>query len=210
MDKQTGSCSWESPRYALRNSTTRKPVRTVAPTFEPITLEEAKLHLRVTDDSEDEAINNLIQFARELVEADTSSAVCSSTWTYKLDDWPTGNAIELPLRPIQSVSSITYLDTAGATQTWSSSNYTLDTGRVTPAIFLAYLAEWPTIRPIENAVTVTVTAGYATAAAVPQVFKQLVLLAMSREYGDREGVMQRTEAMGYERLLLRVMRSSYP
>jgi uncharacterized phiE125 gp8 family phage protein len=210
MDKQTGSCSWESPRYASRHSTTRKPVRTVAPTFEPVTLEEAKLHVRVTDSSDDEKISNAIQFARELVEHDTSSVICSSTWTYKLDDWPTSNAIEIPLRNVQSVSSITYLDTAGATQTWGASNYTLDTGRVTPAVFLAYLAEWPTIRPIENAVTITMVAGYATAATIPQVFKQLVLLAMAREYGDREGMEVRSESMGYERLLTRVLRSSYP
>lgn len=210
MDRPTDCYSWESPSYLRRNNTARKPVRTAGPTFEPVTLEEAKLHLRVTDVIEDEKIENLVSFARELVEADTGIAIGSSTWTYKLDDWPAGNAIELPIRPIQSVTSITYIDTAGASQTWSSSNYTLDTGRVTPAIFLTYLAEWPTIRVIENAITITVTAGYSAASAVPEMLKQLVLLAMSREWMDREGMTPRTEAMGYERLLLRVMRSTYP
>lgn len=184
-------------------------MRTAGPTFEPVALEEAKLHLRVTDDSEDEKINDLIQFARELVEEDTGVVLGSSTWTYKLDQWHS-NFIEIPLRPVQSISSVTYLDTAGSTQTWGSSNYTLDTSRVVPTIFPAYLVTWPSLQDIENAVTITITAGYATAAAVPMVYKQLVLLAMSREYTDRDGMVKRDESMGYERLLLRVMRSSYP
>lgn len=167
------------------------------------------MHLRVSDDSEDEKISDLITMARELVEADTGLVIGSSTWTYKLDEWP-ADYVTLPLRPVPSLTSIVYVDTAGTSTTWSASNYSLDTSRVVPVIFPAYQVVWPSTRDQENSITVTMTAGYATAALVPKVLKQLVLLAMSREYGDREGMAERDESMGYERLLTRYLRSSYP
>ena len=70
---------------------------------------------------------------------------------------------------MQSISSVTYLDADGATQTVAGSVYTLDNadehGRAW--VLLQDGEEWPDVGDYGNAVTVTFVAGYGAAAAVP-------------------------------------------
>lgn len=181
----------------------------MAPTWEPVSLEQAKSQIRFLDDSEDKAIGDMIQSARETVEEDTGLVIGQSTWTYKLDAWP-GDYVILPARPVQSVSSVAYLDSAGSSQTWSSGNYAFDATRVQPTLFLAYQKTWPTTLTIENAITITYVAGYASPEDVPATLKQMMLLLIARKWGDREGMAVTSETMGYERMLAKWLRSSYP
>lgn len=92
----------------------------MAPSIEPVSLAEAKAHLRVEVNDENSLIQTLITAARQYVETATRRALLQQTWDDKLDAFPCG-AIVLPLSPVTSVTSITYLDTAGVSQTWSSS-----------------------------------------------------------------------------------------
>jgi hypothetical protein len=75
----------------------------VAPAVEPLTLEEAKNHLRVDADiDEDDAlINNLIAAARQDCEKFQNRAYITQTWELWLDAWPEKDYIELPLPPLQ-------------------------------------------------------------------------------------------------------------
>ena len=113
-----------------------------APTKEPVSLADAKTHLRVDVDDENDLIASLIVAAREYVETFTHRALVTQTWDLKLDQFPCrGEAIWLPKPPASSVTSITYTATDGTSTTWSSALYTTDLptgptarmGRITPA-----------------------------------------------------------------------------
>lgn len=196
-----------------------KPNRTVDPTAEPVTLAEIKKQLSLADSVNqwDSFLRDAVTQAREQFEYDTGVVCCTSTWVEKLDEWPC-DYIVLHRRPVASVSSITYLDTDGASQTWSSSNYTLDSNRTEPTIFRTYGATFPALRSIENAVTVTYVAGYGAATAVPKLVKQAVLLAAAWAFVQREpfivgasvAAANGNNMNAYEAIVNRFLRASYP
>jgi uncharacterized phiE125 gp8 family phage protein len=61
---------------------------TVAPASEPISIAEAKDHLRIDHDDEDDYIDGLIQMAREQVESDCARALMTQTRVLTLDRFP--------------------------------------------------------------------------------------------------------------------------
>ncbi len=82
------------------------------PTVEPVSLEEAKLYLRVDATSEDDLISSLIQAAREYVETHTRRTLIYTTYRYTLDTFPgwnglnfTSQPIELPKYPVAQTSA---------------------------------------------------------------------------------------------------------
>lgn len=193
-------------------SDVRKAIRSAAPTFEPVSLAEAKKHLEIAEDdaSHDAHIMRLIADARELVEHDTGIVLASGTYTLTLDDFPSDDEIYLPVRPVSSITSIVYTDSAGSSNTWSSSNYALDNNEFQPEVKLAYLASWPNSRGEPNSVVVTFVAGYASQATIPQALKQMCLLQIGRAFQDREGWERSGENMAYEMRARRFQRASYP
>lgn len=162
-----------------------------APTEEPVTLDEAKVHLRVDDTYEDALIWSLIVAASQHVETFTHRALCTQTWDDKRDGFPCGD-IWLPKPPVSAVTSITYVDTSGSTQTWASSDYTTDlpTGpwarmaRITPGYNLSY----PQTRCVLNAVTVRFVCGYGGAEAVPEPIKAAMKLLIGHWHMNREAI----------------------
>lgn len=163
---------------------------TVQPTIEPITLSEAKTHLKVDEDDFDVEINNLITQGRQHVENVTGRALITQTWEYKLDGFKT--CMKIPRPPLQSVSSIQYQDASDATQTLGASNYTIDSDSEPGRIVESPTGNYPSTYEDLNAVTVTFVAGYGDAASdVPEVFKQAIKLYVERmfdmpvaSYGD--------------------------
>jgi uncharacterized phiE125 gp8 family phage protein len=163
--------------------------RTVDCTVEPVSLDEAKRHLRRLDSYEDTTIQEYVTAARSLCEESVGQAFVTQTWEYKLDRWPRVSpenrfgSIELARGPVQAVSSVSYLNTAGATTTMPSSDYVVSTGhpgRVTPRFGIS----WPLITSQADCITVTYKAGYggaaastdseASAAAVPGTIKSAI------------------------------------
>lgn len=144
-----------------------------APTWEPVTLIEAKEMLRVDDDLQDATINALVTVARQWCEARMDRTVPQTTLRLKLDRFPSCNGpIILPRGVTQSVSSITYIDSGGTTQTLSSSLYVVDTSSVPARVKPEYTEVWPSTRaPYMNTVTVEWVSGYASAAVVPEYIK---------------------------------------
>lgn len=129
------------------------------PVVEPIALNEAKLHLRIDANAEDEYVTSLIQAARQWCEGYEGQAYMMRTIKVYLDSFA---EISLPFFPLVSVSSIQYVDSDGNTQTLSSSYYTVDTDSTPGRVYLAYNQTWPTIRDVKKAVTITCNVGYAT------------------------------------------------
>lgn len=155
------------------------------PAVEPVTLAEAKAHLRVTHAGDDALITALVSAAREQCEHILGRALIEQTWELTLDAFP--DAIRLDHPPIASVTSLSYVDPAGTTQVWPAPNYYLDKASEPGWITPAYGGSWPDVRDQANAVIVRYVAGYgAAAAAVPLAIRQWLLLAIGSLYETRE------------------------
>lgn len=168
-----------------------------APAAEPVSVQDAKAQCRVDTSDEDALFATLVIAAREYVETATHRALITQTWDWTLDGFPDWTLV-LPLPPVASVTSITYVDTAGVTQTWAASLYRTDLpagpyaspARVTPA----YSESYPSTRAVTNAVTVRFVAGYGTAASVPASLKAAIKLLVAHWYARREPLTNGTVA----------------
>ena len=167
-----------------------------APSVEPISLADAKLHLRVDVDTDDDLINAIIKAARQRLEIDARVALITQTLEMRLDCFPVdGDDILLLRPPLQSVTSIKYVDTDGVEQTWSSDDYAADIYSTPARIRPAYGEVYPTARSVNNAVTIRYTAGYGDAAtAVPDDLLQALKLLIGHFYENREDVITGTIA----------------
>lgn len=188
-------------------------VQTVAPASEPVTLAEAKLHLRVEVSDDDDLITGLLKAARQYAETVTGRQLMQATWRLNLDAWPDDDEIRVPKPPLQSVSSITYVDTAGATQTVAASDYQVDANSEPGRIVPAYGEVWPAVRDQLNAIAVTYVAGGAAASSVPEGIKAAIKLLLAHWYETREAVITGTIAtevpMAVESLLLQHWTGEY-
>lgn len=152
-------------------------------------LAEAKLHCRVDDSMTDDDghILMLVQAATDHLETVTARALVTQTWDWTLDRFPAWE-MEVPKPRLQSVTSIAYVDTDGASQTLSSSLYTAavtsERGRITPA----YGESWPSTRSVMEAVTIRIVAGYGSPADVPEPLKNAAKLLLAHWYNTREPV----------------------
>lgn len=155
-------------------------------TSEALTLEQAKLHLRVTDDSEDDAINDLIKRSRLYIQREIGRSIMSCTWKLTLDWFPSVVFLRFP--PVTAISSVTYYDTAGTVTTLSTDDYIYDLQSEMARITPAYGKTWPSTQSRIAAVTVNYTAGYASAAAVPEPIKHAMLLLIEHWYRMRSAV----------------------
>jgi uncharacterized phiE125 gp8 family phage protein len=167
-----------------------------APTLSALTVDEAKLHLRVSSNAEDTLITALIEAATQECEQLTQRAILAQDWRLTLDQWPstsgTSSVIELPRGRVTAVKTVTYVDAAtGNTNTLAGTEYQLDgssdyMGRLMPA----YGKTWPQARLQLAAVAITFTAGWPTAAEVPQLIKAWLKLRIGALYENREAWTQ--------------------
>lgn len=162
-----------------------------APSVEPVSLADAKTHLRVSVSDDDDLITALIATARQWAEAFTRRALITQVWDLFLAEWPEDDEFEIPLPPLQSVTSVTYKDTDGNSSTFSSDDYIVDTDSEPGRVVLAYGESWPStsLYP-SNPITVRFTAGYGDAATdVPEAIRQAILLLVGHLYENREGTI---------------------
>lgn len=182
-----------------------------AATAQPVSLDEAKLHLRVTDTAEDTLIQSLIDAATDEAENITRRALMPQKWKYTADrfpgtvyphiQWPPHgyqnlvsgvlpiHSREVFLRrpPITGVDSVQYVDETGALVTLDPSQYQVASAsdysaRVVPAFGLT----WPVTRLQPEAVQIVFSCGYADAASVPGPIKAWIKLRIGALYENRE------------------------
>jgi uncharacterized phiE125 gp8 family phage protein len=190
-------------------------IQVSAPAAEPITTDEAKAHLKVTHSSQDAYIAALISAAREQIAGINGwlgRCLVEETFDMKLDFFPA--CIDVPMAPLRSVTSITYLDSNGDSQTLDPSLYQVFGvgASMGGAIQPAYEQNWPTTYDVPEAVTVRFVAGYPSdglspedhAANVPTPIKEALKLLVKQAFDDKDaedpaGAMQIDKAV--ERLL---------
>ena len=173
------------------------------PAAEPVSLAEAKLHLRVDFDDDDSLIQVLISAARQAAEMLTQRQLVTARWRMVLDSFPgcglmgvpagqtftlPGHAILIPKSPLQSVVEIRYLDMAGVSQVMPSAHYTVDKASEPARITPVFGQIWPVALPQIGAVSVTFDAGYGSAADVPEGLKSWIKLRLGSLYAHREEV----------------------
>jgi uncharacterized phiE125 gp8 family phage protein len=163
------------------------------PAEEPVSLSEAKEHLRVDISSEDSLIQRLIVDAREWTERYTRRRLVTQTLRMTLDDFPRlqsehDYAVKLPGGRVQSITQVRYLGTDGTLTTLNSSLYVLlgrDQDRVA-RIVPSYDTSWPATRDFPEAVQVDYVCGYGAASAVPASIRQAMLLHVGWHFENRE------------------------
>jgi uncharacterized phiE125 gp8 family phage protein len=158
------------------------------PTAEPLSLAEARAHLRIDTFDDDGALAGFILAARQHIESETGVALCTRTLLGTVDDFPAGKPLSLPVHPVQSVTAVRYHDTAGSLVTWSSAQWEADlTGNV-PRIAPRNGFAWPTPAKKLGAVQVEFVAGYGGPELVPQPVMQAMRLLVGHWYENREAV----------------------
>lgn len=160
------------------------------PAAEPVSTADAKTHMRVTTSADDTYIDALVKAARMALESNLNRQFISTTYYFYLDQWPA--VILLPRPPVSSVTSISYVDSDGATQTWSSSNYQVDSPTNALArIMPAYGRTYPTIRDtVFKPITVEYVAGYGTAGSdVPEHIILAIKMLAAHWYEERSPVV---------------------
>lgn len=187
-------------------------IRTVAPAELPVLIQEVKDFLHVTGSGEDAQILTMMFEAVDLLDGPggiLNRALVTQTLTATWDRFPGagfvyggGCGVDLPLPPLRSVSSISYVDTDGAAQTLSSSVYrVLNAGAefTRGRVELAYGQSWPSTRDQAQAVTVTFAAGFGARNAVPRrygaLIKQIVKEAFDQRMPITAQAMQETPAL---------------
>jgi len=174
-------------------------IQTTPPAAEPVSVDEVKANSRIIDTTDDVNLALLIATARRYAESLTGRSFITQGWRLVLDGFPA--CIELERGTVQAITSITYRDMTGATQTvnWAaasngiqrSSDGTLvadlsaNPARISPAFGWV----WPIPMPEIGAVAVNYTAGYGPAAAdVPEGVRHWIQMRVATLYENREEV----------------------
>lgn len=152
----------------------------------PVALLDLKEQLRIEHDDQDRLLLRAILAATSEAENYIGGPIMARSFDLVLDGFPTGE-IELANGPVRSVTSITYYDAAGVSQTLDAAAYYLLTAGAVPAVHLAPDQSWPDTQERENAVTVRYVAGYAAKpSAVPAAISHAVTLRAATRYAMAE------------------------
>jgi uncharacterized phiE125 gp8 family phage protein len=178
-------------------------IRTVEPAAEPVTLAEAKAHLRLADSSEDDLLTGLIRAARQDVERATGMALIDQHWRMVLDNWPANGLSELPIHPVREILSITVYGSEGEASLLDASVYEAD---LVSRPARLYLAKKPEPLRMLNGIEVDFRAGFGEAGTdVPDLLKRAILLLAAHWYEFRAGFGPSDQPVaypaGYERLI---------
>lgn len=164
--------------------------RVTPPAYAPLSIGDAKAYLRDVDASEDPIIEALIASGVEWAEEYTRRAFITQTWDEVFDNF--ADSMTLHRSPLQSVTSVSYIDEAGATQVLATSVYTVDTTSTPGRITRAHNQTWPSVQSVPGAVTIRYVAGYVSADsppvdAVPAAISLALRQWVQAMYDDRSG-----------------------
>jgi len=167
-----------TPQYGLQVVT--------EPTAEAVPLAMARAQCQIDGADHDAVLTTYILAARAYVESITGRALMAQTLRMTIDEFP-DEPLDLPRGPVSSVSSVTYLDSAGATQTVSASTYVVDTNSIPARLALADGASWPTPAVRPGAVAINFVAG-GTLDTVPEPLRHAILMLVAHWHANREAV----------------------
>ncbi|SEF69078.1 head-tail connector protein [Bosea lathyri] len=166
------------------------PLALTPPAFEPVSLPEARMFLRLDGNDEDSLLGTLITAARLMIEATSGRFLIDQSWRIVIDRWPRGGEIRLPLSPVSAITAARVYDVLGAAQPVAATALLLDKTADPPVIRMA--GELPEIGRAHGAIEIDVVAGYGpTAVTVPALLRQAVLRLAARWFEQRGDVVGR-------------------
>ena len=168
------------------------------PVEEPITRDQAKKQLEIplSDYNHDNHIDLLIKAARERMENETNRQIITATWTLVLDRFPLQERIYLPKAPLQSVTSVTYTDTTGASQTLATSVYKTLSSRSPGYVALRRSQVWPGTYDEDGVVSIIYVCGYGLLPSnVPAGIQQAMMMMIGHWFEHREETVVGTNAL---------------
>lgn len=157
-------------------------------TPEPVTLEEAKAHLRVYTADDDVYISALIPAAREMAEGRLSRTIRQRTRSVNFRDWH--DNFVLPKPPFISIDTINYADENGQIQTLDGAAYYVAAQDEDAPGLVEFVpgTALPQLYARRRPITVSYLAGYAEG-EVPAAIRQWMLLAIGTLYQNRESLV---------------------
>lgn len=162
------------------------------PTSEPITVAEVKEQGRIDIATDDAYLSDVIVGARRDMEQHSNRALLTQTWEAIYDCFPVFFSL-IPC-PLQSVTSIKYLDDMEVEQTLPAADYRVDSDSEPARITPAFGKTWPSTRGVINSVRVRFVAGFTSSAAVPQAIKHKLKILCVDRY-DRRGSVEFSEGL---------------
>jgi uncharacterized phiE125 gp8 family phage protein len=161
-------------------------ILTSPPAIEPVTLAEAKAHLRVGHADDDAIIGTLIVSARRHLEAKTGLAMISQGWSTFRDDWPEGRVVELAIAPLIAVGGVKTYDEDNVATVVDPSAYFVDAVSRPARLLLRGTQAWARPGRIGNGIEIAFTAGFGAAAAnVPEELRRAILQLAAHWYAER-------------------------
>jgi uncharacterized phiE125 gp8 family phage protein len=148
------------------------------PASEPVTLAEAKAHLKLDTDADDALVASLIVAARARAEWHTGRAFVTQGWMLRLDAWPPDGIATIPLPPLAAVSEIAATSPDGVRTVLA--DYRVDT-----AGNRVVVARRPMHLRRHDCLEIAFTAGYGAASAVPAPVRQAILETVAGLYAHR-------------------------
>lgn len=186
--------------------------RLTSPSELAVSLTEAKNHLRVSGGGQDQQIALLVQASTEKLERDINRCIIQCNWQQAMPSFPAnGEPIELMVKPATVVSSITYVDVDGVTQTLPTSDYSFSAAR--QVIFYEGDDQWAEVKgnTKSDKVFVNFTCGVADSTCVNPLIKQAILLETGRAYFDpaQENQANSDNGKTYEMLVRKLLSEKY-
>jgi uncharacterized phiE125 gp8 family phage protein len=161
-------------------------VLTTPPALEPVTLAEAKTHLRVTHADEDALITSLIVAARRQAELASGMAFIAQGWSYYLDRWPREAHVEIPLAPLIGIDDVFVYGEDDVGASIDTAHYYADTASRPPRLVRRTGRGFPIPGRAANGIEIVFQAGFGAAAAnVPETLRQAVLMLAAHYYEHR-------------------------
>ncbi len=177
-----------------------------APATEPISIAEAKRHIRVEHSDDDVFIGSLIQVAVNYLDATGTLGKAMITQTWSECYGPNLSTVRLSLGPVQSVSSIKYYDVNNTLQTDTLTNYYIIGTKGYMTIYPKSGFTWPTVFKRDDAIKITYVVGFGdTPATVPATVRHAIKMLVAHYYENREneliGVTSKTIPFGIDALI---------
>jgi uncharacterized phiE125 gp8 family phage protein len=184
-------------------------------TDEPVTIDQIRQACRVVADDEDDLLRSWAVTARSLVESDSHVALVRKTVRVRLVCFL--REIRLPISPLISIESVSYIDVNGETQTIEPDDaWMMDNDRSPGALVFLPDYEFPeTMFGRNDAVTIEYTVGHDPAdKPAPEAAVSAILMLVAHWYKNREavvvGAVSNEIELGYERLVKSMLMEKYP
>ncbi len=207
---------------------------TIAPAAEPITIKEAKIQLRIADEDHtyDSEIQQMVTDARTWIERRYAISIISQTRVQRQDNfydrwplyrvtsqrWYTRFPLTILYPPVQSISSFTYVDVNGVTQTMVLNTDYATSGLIAPIVGSSQdiiipriypVNQWPSFSWIPEAIQMTYLAGFGVDGSyVPGPVKRAIKMAVTHFFENRLEEITGERIAKFEMSIDRIM-SSY-